>query len=156
MADIGVPRADDRLDEIALRRLATGYASAVDQRDRDRLLALFHPDARLEIRQGSITGEVISQLEGHDQLAQVPEAMSRYLATFHLVGNTSYKVSESAAEGEVYCIAHHLVSGADGTSNLALYIRYLDHYRRDADGAWLINSRQGIVQWSEQRPAQHS
>jgi hypothetical protein len=80
--------------------------------------------------------------------------MSQYTATFHLVGNTSYKISGTTAEGEVYCIAHHLVSGPDGSSDLALYIRYEDRYRRRADGAWLIDSRLGIVRWSEGRPAQ--
>ncbi|MCX4094667.1 nuclear transport factor 2 family protein [Nocardia sp. alder85J] len=154
MTDTDVTTSDDRADESALRRLAIGYAIGVDQRDREGLLALFHPDARLEIRRGSAAGEVVSELRGHGQLGLIPDAMAQYRSTFHLVGNTSYRITGTTAEGEVYCIAHHLVDGPDGTSDLALYLRYLDHYRRDAAGGWLIESRQGIVQWSERRPAQ--
>lgn len=153
MTSIEASVVDDRLEEIALRRLAVGYAMAVDRRDRAGFLAVFHPGARFETRQGTPDGDQISVFEGHDQLGQIPAIIDdRYGATFHLIGNTAYEVSGTTATGEVYCIAHHLQDGLGGTAELAVYIRYLDRYRRDPGGGWLIESRQGIFLWTEQRP----
>jgi hypothetical protein len=153
MAGTEAPAADDRLEEIALRRLAVGYAAAVDHRDRAGFLAVFHPGARFETRQGGPDGDQISVFEGHDQLGRIPAIIDdRYGTTFHLIGNTAYEVSGTTATGEVYCIAHHRQDGPEGMADLAVYIRYLDRYRRDPGGRWLIESRQGIFLWTEQRP----
>jgi SnoaL-like domain len=61
-------------------------------------------------------------------------------------------VSGTTATGEVYCIAHHLRGDAAETTDLAVYIRYLDRYRQDPGGRWLIESRQGVFLWTEERP----
>ena len=134
-------------DHEALRALAAAYARAVDRRDEPAFLAVFRPDEELRIFDPSGVPEPRSVIRGHDELAKILVRIARYERTFHLVGTSAYEVDGDDATGEVYCVAHHLGSGTD----VVMYIRYQDVYRRDAAG-WTIADRRVLVDWTESHP----
>jgi ketosteroid isomerase-like protein len=138
-------------DASALAALAYRYASAVDRRDREMLLSVFHPDAILRvIRRGTDGEERISTRTGHREVGEITELISRYDRTFHFVGNHRYEVSGDQATGEVYCMARHLALDDRGSTDVVMFIRYHDLYRRGADGSWLVAERDVQVDWSEE------
>ncbi|MHB1583808.1 MAG: nuclear transport factor 2 family protein [Acidimicrobiales bacterium] len=138
--------------EVALRELAVRYARAVDRRDVDTFLAVFEPDAVVVVRRPSPTDRP-SEIRGHDRLARIPEVIARYARTFHFLGQSSYRDLGDEAEGEVYCIAHHLDVSAEAATDLVMFIRYEDRYARHRDGTWRIRRREVLVDWTETRPA---
>jgi ketosteroid isomerase-like protein len=138
-------------DVVELRALADSYAHGVDRGDRDVFLSAFLPDARLIVFNGSDDDEPRSVREGHDALGGIPELLRRYTKTFHFVGNHRYAVDGDTATGEVYCMAHHLSTDLHGATDFVMLIRYVDAYRRDADGAWKIAARQVKPDWTESR-----
>jgi hypothetical protein len=146
-AAVGDPR-----DELALRGLAERYASAVDRRDRELFLSVFHPDARLLIHNPAESEEPTSQLVGHPELAGVTERIGKYDRTYHLLGNSRFEVSGDTARGEVYCVAHHLTRASGGDTDDVMYIRYQDDARRGADGVWRIAERRLRVDWTDRQP----
>jgi hypothetical protein len=136
----------------ALFELSRVYASAADQRDRDRFLGVFAPDARLTVcRPGP--DAVPRTITGHDELASIPTSLARFERTFHLLGQAGYEGEGDRATGEVYCVAHHLTRDAAGTTDTVMFIRYADEYRADASGAWRIADRRVQIDWTETRPA---
>ena len=135
-----------------LKMLADQYARAVDRRDAPLLLDVFHADARLRVYNPAESEQPRTDLRGHDQLQRVTHSIASYAKTYHFVGNASYNVAGSEARGEVYCIAHHLTTGAAAATDYVMYIRYLDTYRRDGD-RWKILDRRVLVDWTESRSA---
>ena len=134
--------------------LSAQYASAADQRDASRFVAVFTPDAELTV---VVEGRDPSRPNrGHEELAQIPGRLARYRRTFHVLGQAQYTLESddtdpASATGEVYCVAHHFTEADDGTrSDRVLYIRYDDRYRHDGD-AWLIAQRFVHVDWIEER-----
>jgi hypothetical protein len=56
------------------------------------------------------------------------------------------------AEGEVYLTAYNRLRSADGTlTDFVQGLRYLDHYRRDAD-RWRFERRTVVCDWAQQGP----
>jgi uncharacterized protein (TIGR02246 family) len=123
----------------SLRDLVAAYARGLDRREFDAVAHLFTPDGRLTHR-GRTTA-------GRAPLAQAFTALARYDVTTHFVGQQTVAIDGDRATGETYCLAHHL----DATGNRVLSIRYQDVFVRDSD-RWLIDSRELIVDWEEQRP----
>ncbi|MET0894780.1 MAG: nuclear transport factor 2 family protein [Acidimicrobiia bacterium] len=159
--------ADDLHDlssRLALRALADDYASGCDRRDAALFVSAFHEDAVLVVHAAGDPDTTVATLRGHERLARVPGMLERYEKTFHFIGNTRYEIDALRATGEVYCLAHHLSrqgdesatndhpDGSDGSdrSDLVMFVRYLDTYRR-ASGRWAIDERQVMVDWTEQR-----
>lgn len=141
-------------DVSELRALAYAYAHGADRDDRDAFLSAFHPDARLAVFTSSDDEEPRNVRQGYEELGTVPHMLSRYDKTFHFVGNQRYEPGEDGtATGEVYCLAHHLTKDVHGASDFVMHIRYLDVYRRTADGRWLIAERQVKPDWTESRRA---
>lgn len=137
-------------DERALRSLALAYALHADRREGDRVAELFEPDAALRItwRDGAIPS---AESRGHRQITSVIRRLEKLTSTFHLVANHTMAVEGDDANGVVYCVAHHL-SVVDGQgTDVVLYIRYLDRYRR-TDGEWRFADRETVVDWQEERP----
>jgi ketosteroid isomerase-like protein len=89
--------------------------------------------------------------EGHEALGAIPDMLSRYDKTFHFLGNHRYSVDGDTASGEVYCMAHHLTNDVHGATDFIMLIRYLDTYRKGADGAWRIAAREVRPDWTESR-----
>ncbi len=138
------------VDVTAIRALAYQYASGVDRRDREGFLSAFRAAATLRVhRSGPDGDELVSTFTGHDELARVPELITRYARTFHFVGNHLCDINGDVATGEVYCTARHLTLDAQGDTDYVMLIRYRDVYRRDPGGPWLIDDRGVFVDWSE-------
>jgi ketosteroid isomerase-like protein len=139
-------------DHDALHSLAIDYAAGVDRRHAELLLGVFHPDATLIVhRPDEGPGKRPHQMRGRSEIARVIDIVSRYPATFHMLGQGRYSVSGDTASGEVYCIANHFTRSKEGDSNFVMYIRYEDQYRRDASGAWKIERREVHSDWVENR-----
>lgn len=139
-------------DRGALRMLAEQYARAVDGRDTDLLLDVFASDARVRVYNPAGAQPPLGEMRGHGEIARITKRIARYDKTFHLVGNTSYDFAGDDATGEVYCVAHHLSSDGEATTDYVMYIRYHDTYRRDG-AEWKIADRCVDVDWTESRPA---
>jgi hypothetical protein len=135
-----------------LRSLAEQYARGVDRHDDvDGFVALFLPDATIEIYDPSETAE--PRVVPSERIPKIPQSIQRYDRTFHFLGQSTYDIGDGEATGEVYCIAHHLTPDQHGGTNYVMYIRYQDIYRPDADGAWKFAQRQLRVDWTETRAA---
>jgi ketosteroid isomerase-like protein len=139
-------------DRMALRSLADQYAWAVDRRDRDGFLEVFHPDGVLVLLDHADPTVVTATRAGHAELAAVTELIARYERTFHFVGNARYEIDGDRATGEVYCLAHHLTPNRHGGTDYVMLIRYLDAYSR-RDGVWRIDERRLVTDWTEVRTA---
>ena len=108
----------DVADRLALRALADQYAWAVDRRDRDGFLGVFHPDGVLVLLDHADPTVVTATRRGHAELADITERIARYDKTFHFVGNARYEIDGDRATGEVYCLAHHLTPDRHGGTDL--------------------------------------
>jgi ketosteroid isomerase-like protein len=140
-------------DRLALRALGDEYARAVDHRDRDALLAVFHPDGVLVLLDQVDPTVVTATRRGHEELGDITTVIARaYDRTFHFVGTTSYDVDGDRATGEVYCLAHHLTPTRHGGTDYVMLIRYQDTYSR-RDGRWAIDERRLITDWTETHAA---
>jgi ketosteroid isomerase-like protein len=140
------------IETVALRRLVDGYARAVDRRDVDAFLALFHPDAVLLVYYAGEAAGPTTEARGHEALGLIPGRLGRrYPQTFHFVGNHLCDVQGDEATGEAYCLAHHLNDGPAGGTDYVMVIRYQDVYRRDGDGSWKFAQRKVLVDWTELR-----
>jgi hypothetical protein len=135
-------------DERELRALAAGYAAGVDRRDQTRFLAVFAADGVLEVYDPGVQDEPRSVLRGAGDLARVIDRIAAYDATFHFVGQGTYRAEGDGAVGEVYCTARHLTRTRHGATDFTMLIRYVDRYSRDSDG-WRIAARKVLVDWTE-------
>jgi hypothetical protein len=124
-----------------LRDLAVRYAVAADRGDGNRFTEIFFPDATVTI----MNGAGLHTICGHEELRTIPERLQRYDRTFHMLGQSRYRVLRGEASGEAYCIANHLKADV----NTVMYIRYEDEYRQNSIGQWLIRSRIVVVDWTE-------
>ncbi|MFJ6573969.1 nuclear transport factor 2 family protein [Streptomyces sp. NPDC091292] len=139
--------ADQRPDG-DLRELAARYAHAVDRRDREAFLSVFHPEATLVVVPPS---GAVRRMRGYEQLGLVTERIARYDRTFHLLGQSIHSADGAdEASGVTYCVAHHMSGGADPVDHV-MYIRYQDRFRRDSSG-WTIDHREVLIDWTETRP----
>lgn len=144
--DIAIASCDERLEVLSRR-----YAAAMDRRDRQALLSVFHPDATMRVEQ---PGRKPGLLRGHEELSQLATLVDRWPRTMHLLAQSLYQTHGDTAEGEVYCVAHHFDSANPGDgSDHVMYIRYEDKYRADAAGSWQITHRTVVVEATDDRPA---
>ena len=127
-----------------LRALVDGYGVALDERDGPTFAALFTDDATLAVVKpdGTESGRHV----GAAALAAVPEKLSRYDRTLHLISTHRTRVDGDRATGVAYCEAHH----REGEGDFVMFIRYEDEYRLTADG-WRIAHRVVRTQWVEKR-----
>ena len=124
--------------------MALRYARAVDRRDWALAETLFTGDAVLESAR--------FRLEGLEQILRGLRTVERYRATFHAVHNQTLDFAGDEATGETYCVANHLLERDGQARKLDWGIRYQDHYRRGADGAWRIAHRTLVVDWEQDLP----
>lgn len=135
-----------------LRSLASRYAAAVDRRDRELLLSVFHVDATLTVVRHHADGTDArpAQMRGHAEIGRVVDRLGAYTHTFHFLGQCDYVRDDAGASGEVACVAHHRWTD-DVERDHVMYIRYGDEYLPGDDGCWRIASRTVAVDWSETR-----
>jgi len=139
---------DGRDDQVAIRALVDSYAAFADERDVDRFVGLFLPDATLSASRGDGQPTVYA---GAARLAEIPERLQRFHHTFHDVGYQRCEIRGDRATGEAGCRAHH-VRIADGAAiDLVMTIRYRDAYSRTPDG-WRFASREVHILWTSEHP----
>lgn len=123
-------------DQLALQRLVTEYAYAIDERAFDRLDHIFTPDAYIDYRaMGGIDGPYPRVK------AWLPEALKPFPGYMHFIGNLWFHVVGDEAVGKVACINPMRVPKADGGDEvMILGLWYHDRYRRTPQG-WRISER---------------
>ncbi len=142
-------------DRLALRALVEEYALAVDDRDLDRFTAVFTGDGELAIFEPG-DAQPARVYRGRGELRTVFDLVATFSATFHLVGNHTCRTDGDRAEGETYCLAHHLTEPAGGPAqDTVMVIRYRDRYAREG-GGWRLARRDVLRQWTEHRPAERA
>lgn len=128
-------------DEAALSRLVDLYARAIDRADAELLRSLFTKDASLDF--GAMFSGGIEAFIG-----MISSALAS-MRTHHFMGNRLYAFSEDAAEGEIYSINTHVISGSTGEREYVAGGRYLDRYSCTPEG-WRIVHRTRIIDWSRE------
>ncbi|SEQ25808.1 SnoaL-like domain-containing protein [Solimonas aquatica] len=124
------------LDQQALQALITAYAYAIDERDWDRLDAIFTSDAHIDYTaMGGIAG-------AYPEIRKwLPLALARFPGYMHLMGNCQFEISGDEASGKIACFNPMVLPMPDGgTDTMFLGLWYLDRYRRTAQG-WRICER---------------
>jgi len=149
-------------DEWAVHKLAHRYAIALDRSDFDAWASLFTED---------VVWQTVGRPAFHG-LAEVMEVPKRlhavYKNTFHSVLTQHADVKSTSAEGETYCVAHHMFDynfvsqGRDPVGLSYNYlIRYHDRFRK-TDGIWKYSERilvmvsrqvDQIIQFETETPA---
>jgi len=128
--------ANSAEDQLALQRLVTEYAYAIDERAFDQLDHIFTPDAYIDYRaMGGIDGPYPRVK------AWLPEALKPFPGYMHFIGNLWFHVVGDEAVGKVACINPMRVPKADGGDEvMILGLWYHDRYRRTPQG-WRISER---------------
>lgn len=130
------PELQQLADQIALQRLVTEYAYAIDERDFDRLDRVFAPDAYIDYRaMGGIDGPYPSVK------AWLPQALGAFPGYQHFNGNFLFDIDGDTAIGKIACFNPMVVPRPEGgTDTMFLGLWYMDKYRRTKDG-WRIVER---------------
>jgi hypothetical protein len=121
----------------AVRALLQRYARAVDQRDIDELVGLFHPQAEIAGPRG------VHSLEGWLQTMRAPRT---FPSSMHMIGEPLITLAEGSTEATVdtYAVVYQL--GQTGSDDLTLGIRYLDDVVLH-EGHWLFRRRTSQTLW---------
>ena len=115
----------------AAARLISEYALAVDSRDVDRFMAIWHPEAIWVIG-----GDTV--VDGLDAIRAVAETLwSTYSETHHWFANPSFTVAGETMHGE--CTTNATLQEVAGTTYRAA-ATYVDEYAK-SEGRWLIYRR---------------
>ncbi|MFF2661959.1 nuclear transport factor 2 family protein [Kitasatospora sp. NPDC058032] len=139
-------------DRLAIRRLVDAYAHCADRRDAAGQMALFTDDTRFLVHMDATAAEPTQELRGRTALAPVFDDLNQYRATTHFNGQSTVTLDGDHAEGETYCLAHHVSSGPDDKRTIMIAsIRYLDRFVKQ-DGDWLFAERRLLVDWTDTRP----
>ncbi|NWK98273.1 nuclear transport factor 2 family protein [Sphingobium lactosutens] len=120
------------LDKEALRDLATRYSRAIDRRDPELLRSVYHDDAVDD--HGVVFCDKATVF-----IDRQPEVMAQFELTAHYICNSSYRIDQDRADGELYFIAYHRTSGTDA-KHIIVSGRYLDNYEKRAR-QWRISHR---------------
>jgi hypothetical protein len=142
-------------DQVATRRLATVYCSAVDNGDAELMESLFVGGGQLVVyAPGSKpgVGEPLrhwQELDGFRKL--IATLQQSYVRWAHFLGNHWVEVGGDQAIGEAYLMACHLRQSADAQVEEVAIIRYQDSYVRTSSG-WRFAQRNACRQWTTVRP----
>ena len=130
----------DAGDYIALQRVMSTYAAAVDERDRERYAGCFADDVE-------VVGFGDAHIRGIDDwLHYVWTALERYAATQHLLGPILATVEGDTAHTRSDVQAMHIL--ADGGARFTLWATYVTTMRREED-TWKIARHELVVRASE-------
>jgi hypothetical protein len=141
---------EEAADRLAIRELFDAYAHCADRRDAEGQKALFTEDTNFVVYMGGPGTEPTQQLRGREALTPVFDDLNRYEATMHFNGQSTVALEGDRANGESYCIAHHLYT-EDGVRMLMVaWLRYLDTFVK-VGGSWMFAERELYLDWSETR-----
>jgi len=147
-ASISPTEAADRL---AIRELVEAYAHCADRRDARGQMALFTEDTHFVVFMNAKDPKPSMDLHSRDALAPVFADLNKYDATTHFVGqSTIFTLSADRANGEAYCLAHHVTVDGEKRRLMIASLRYYDTFVK-GDGGWLFAERQLYVDWVDER-----
>jgi hypothetical protein len=142
-------------DQVATRRLASIYCTAVDDGDAERMASLFVAGGQLVLfAPGSQPGsaEPLRRWQGVEGFRKLVATLTQsYVRWVHFLGNHWVEVNGDRAAGEAYLMACHLRDSARGQEEEVALIRYRDFYVRTAQG-WQFEQRNAYRQWTTVRP----
>ena len=130
---------DDRLrkllDKEAIRELGMLYSRAIDRQDIDLLRDLYTEDAT-DSHGDTYDGPAAGYC------AFIERAFPYMPYSGHHICNHLVSVDGDEGEGEIYALAWHVIpDGAGGQLEDFMAVRYIDRYRRCADGKWRFAKR---------------
>jgi ketosteroid isomerase-like protein len=138
-------------DRLALSDLVHRYAAYVDAGDVDDVMALFTDDAVMVVPEPpDRLGPVV---EHHrDRIPEAMAALAGMTRTVHEIVGEVYDATADPdqARGAVKGVAHHVMTAADGPSDVVWRLRYGDDYRRTDDG-WRFARRELTIDLIETR-----
>lgn len=129
----------------AIRELALLYCRGVDRKDGALLRSLYTADAT-DTHGDTFDGNA------NDYVDFLEQAFPYMRYSGHHICNHLIAVDGDVGEGEIYAIAYHVIpDGKEGWMEDIILVRYLDHYRREADG-WRFAKRLVTYDHRIQRP----
>lgn len=136
------------IDKDAIRELVLLYSRAVDRKDVALLRDLYTEDAT-DSHGDSFDGPA-------DAYCDFIEKSLPYMPySGHHVCNHLISVDGDEANGEVYALAYHLIPDMAGKGHQEedfMAVRYIDNYRRCADGKWRFSKRVVTYDFKLRRP----
>src|ERR1700733_14208112 len=141
---------EEAADRLAIRELVEAYAQCADRRDAQGQMSLFTTDAHFVVYMNAKDPTPSQELHSREALALVFADLNKYAATTHFVGqSTIFTLTGDHAEGEAYCLAHHVTVDGGKRSLMLASLRYLDRFVK-IDGAWLFAERLLYVDWMDE------
>lgn len=140
----------DIIDTQQLRDAVVAIAKAMDEKRLDDWVEMCTEDIELIMHLEPGNPVIV---RGKASFCAALEALRRYDATTHLVGNVSATVVDDSGETEACCLAHHLLTKEGRRTNLRMAVRYRDRFKRVA-GRWMMKSRNMAVDWTELSPSE--
>jgi 3-phenylpropionate/cinnamic acid dioxygenase small subunit len=140
------PAIQQLLDERAIIDVCVRYATAIDDRDWERLRSCFLPDAV-----GIYHAD--RPLTGYPAIEEaVRTAVTPLSRTQHLVTNFTVVLDGDRATSRCYLHAQHVRAGLPGGETFVIAGRYSDRLVRTDDG-WRIRERRLDRWWTAGNPA---
>lgn len=134
------------LDKEAIRELALLYCRGVDRKDAALLRTLYTEDGT-DTHGDTYDGSA----EGYVDFLEKSFPYLKYSG--HHICNHLISVDGDEGEGEVCALAFHIIpDGKGGYVEDFMCVRYLDHYRKEADGRWRFAQRVVTYDLRQQRP----
>ncbi len=141
------------IDKDAIRDLVLCYSRAIDRQDIELLADLYTEDAT-DTHGDSFDGSA------EDYCKFIAGSLPYMPYSGHHVCNHLISVDGDEGNGEVYALAYHVIpdmSGVDANANDGrqedfMAVRYIDNYRRCADGRWRFSKRVVTYDFQTRRP----
>jgi ketosteroid isomerase-like protein len=134
------------IDKDAIRDLVLLYSRAIDRQDITLLRDLYTEDAT-DTHGDSFDGPA----DGYCDFIERAFPYMPYAG--HHVCNHLVAVEGDIGHGEVYALAYHLLPARDGAQQEEfMAVRYIDDYRRCADGRWRFAKRIVTYDFRTRRP----
>lgn len=142
---------EEAIDRLLIRRelydLALRYACAADRRDYEAFREIFSLNGAIHgHRADPASSEPLYSIQGRETIVHGLTGLEQYVKTQHHVSNQLVEIHGDRAEGETYCMAHHIYLDGDALRNLTMAIRYQDKFVRE-DGRWFFEERRLWVDW---------
>lgn len=140
----------DLIAKDAIRELAMLYSRGVDRKDAALLRDLYTADAT-DTHGDTFDGPA-------DKYVDFLESAFPYIKySGHHICNHLIAIDGDTGEGEVYAIAYHVIpDGNGGWMEDMMCVRYLDHYRKEAEGHWRFAKRLVTYDMRSRKPIAES
>lgn len=134
------------IDREAIRDLVLCYSRAIDRKDVELLRDLYTEDAT-DSHGDSFDGPADAYCEF------IEKSLPHMPYSGHHVCNHMISVEGDEGNGEVYALAYHIIPNRDGgREEDFMAVRYIDNYRRCADGKWRFSKRVVTYDMQLRRP----